>query len=47
MLYGRSPEKAEMKLGLKFLGEPQKGELTRWEEYAQMLLASNEMIYVD
>jgi hypothetical protein len=47
ILFGRSQNKTEEKLALKFLTSKQSGEITRWEEYAQMLLASNEMIYVD
>ena len=47
ILFGRSQDKTEEKLALKFLSSKQSGEITRWEEYAQMLLASNEMIYVD
>jgi Protein of unknown function (DUF1553)/Protein of unknown function (DUF1549)/Planctomycete cytochrome C len=48
-LYGRPPSEHEMNLGLEFLGAP--GEpaekLTRWEQYAQALLAANEFLYVD
>ena len=43
----RSPEREEMKLALEFLRKPESNGLTRWERYAQMLLASNEMMYVD
>ena len=47
--YGRAPEKAEVELALKFLKLPTKADdkLTRWQQYAQVLLASNEMMYVD
>ena len=46
-LYNREPAREEMALAREFLGKPESGEMSRWEQYAQMLLASNEMIYVD
>jgi hypothetical protein len=52
-LYGRPPTGHEMDLGLAFLaGESRAGELdgtklTRWEQYAQVLLSANEFLYVD
>jgi hypothetical protein len=47
--FGRAPEKAELDLALRFLKLPTKPDdkLTRWQQYAQVLLASNEMMYVD
>src|SRR5262249_21243311 len=47
--FGRKPEKAELDLALRFLKLPAKSDdkLTRWQQYAQVLLASNEMMYVD
>jgi hypothetical protein len=36
-----------MKLALEFLAKPAAPEMTRWEQYAQLLLVSNEMLYVD
>ncbi len=47
LLFGREPEKGEVKLALDFLGKPPAPEMSRWEQYAQLLLASNEMLYVD
>jgi hypothetical protein len=47
LLYGRPPERGETQLALEFLGKPETPEMPRWEQYAQMLLASNEMLYVD
>jgi hypothetical protein len=47
LLFGRDPEKAETKLGLEFLCRPGPAEMSRWEQYAQLLLVSNEMLYVD
>jgi len=46
-LFARQPDRAEMKLALEFLRKPDAPGMTRWEQYAQMLLASNEMLYVD
>jgi hypothetical protein len=46
-LFGREPERIEVKLALDFLRKPPAPEMTRWEQYAQLLLASNEMLYVD
>jgi hypothetical protein len=47
--FDRAPSKREKELALKFLQVPQGKEekLTRWQQYAQVLLASNEMMYVD
>jgi hypothetical protein len=36
-----------MKLGIEFLQEPEVSPMTRWQQYAQILLASNEALYVD
>jgi hypothetical protein len=47
MVFGREPSRAELKVALAFLGKPETGEMSRWEQYAQMLLVSNEMFYVD
>src|SRR6185503_13433512 len=47
LLFSRPPEESELKLALEFLKKPDAPEMTRWEEYAQLLLASNEMLYVD
>ena len=47
LLFGRAPETVEMKLAIEFLHRPAASGMSRWEEYAQLLLASNEMMYVD
>jgi hypothetical protein len=47
MLFARAPSAAEMKLGIEFLQEPEVSPMTRWQQYAQILLASNEALYVD
>jgi len=52
-IFGRPPEAEELSLGLDFLHRPapaadSKTEPpSRWEQYAQILLASNEAMYVD
>jgi mono/diheme cytochrome c family protein len=47
-LYGRPPTGEELQLGLDFLAAgPLKSQLTRWEQYAQVLLSANEFLYVD
>jgi hypothetical protein len=47
--FDRAPSKREKELALDFLKVPQTKDekLTRWQQYAQVLLASNEMMYVD
>ncbi len=47
MLFGRDADPSELKIALEFLRRPAAAGMTRWEQYAQMLLASNEMLFVD
>ncbi len=47
LILGRDPDRTEKKLALDFLKGPSTPELSRWDEYAQALLISNEMFYVD
>jgi cytochrome c553 len=51
VLYGRPATEREVKLGLEFLAalEPTgpKPTLSRWEQYAQVLLSTNEFAFVD
>ena len=47
LLFGREPSREELTLALDFLAKPARGEMSRWEQYAQILLGSNEMMYVD
>ena len=47
LLFAREPDREEMQVALEFLRQPESNAMTRWEQYAQMLLASNEMMYVD
>ena len=47
--YQRSPSDKELSLGVKFTSAKPNptDKLTRWQQYAQILLASNELMYVD
>jgi Protein of unknown function (DUF1553)/Protein of unknown function (DUF1549) len=50
MLYGREATDSEVRLGLDFLQEARKDSTenpTAWQQYAQVLLSSNEFIFVD
>jgi len=54
LLYGRSPEPKETALGLRFVkgaakqaDPPGPARLAPWEQYAQVLLLGNEMVFVD
>ena len=47
LLFGREPEKDAIDLALGFLKKPTTAQMSRWEEYAQMLLVCDEMLYVD
>jgi predicted phosphohydrolase len=47
LLFAREPDDAERSLALDFLRKPTSSAMTRWTQYAQSLLASNEMLYVD
>jgi cytochrome c553 len=49
LLYGRPVTERELRLGLAFLagGSASGQALTRWEQYAQVLLSTNEFLYVD
>lgn len=49
LLYGRPVTEPELRLGLEFLqGSDEPGvTLTRWQQYAQVLLGANEFMFVD
>ena len=49
MAYQRTPSDKELSLGTKFTATKANpaDKLTRWQQYAQILLASNELMYVD
>ncbi|MFQ5730525.1 MAG: PSD1 and planctomycete cytochrome C domain-containing protein [Planctomycetaceae bacterium] len=46
-VFGRPVTKDELSLGLQFLRKPDTGHPARWEQYAQVLLASNELLMID
>ncbi|MCH8924392.1 MAG: DUF1553 domain-containing protein, partial [Planctomycetes bacterium] len=50
LLYGRSPKAEEKQLGLEFVSDTadkaDKTAVSRWQQYAQVLLSSNEFMYV-
>jgi cytochrome c553 len=50
LLYGREATDSEVRLGLEFLGgigAPSPGNSSAWQQYAQVLLSSNEFIFVN
>lgn len=49
LLYGRPTTTNELQMGLQFLGAESSTQpgLPRWEQYAQVLLSTNEFLYVD
>ncbi len=46
LLYGRPPSEKEVRLGLAFLGNGD-DRLARWSQYTHVLLAANEMLFLD
>lgn len=46
-LFGRKPTAAERELALEFLGDQDDKHAERWKQYAQVLLASNELLMID
>ncbi len=47
LLYGRPATPQELQMGLAFLAGSAEGSLSRWEQYSQVLLSTNEFLYVD
>jgi hypothetical protein len=54
LVFGRGPEAEEVRLGLAFLDAAEasnqgseKSKLTPWEQYAQVVMLSNEFMFVD
>jgi hypothetical protein len=47
VLHGRAPSDAELELGLSFVDVPASDRMSRWSQYAQVLLASNEVLLLD
>jgi hypothetical protein len=45
LLYARSPSDEESRLGITFLGSD--AALERWQQYVHVLLAANELLYID
>jgi hypothetical protein len=44
---GRDPEPDELSWAMDFLARPAASTMGRWEQLAQVLLVSNELMYVD
>lgn len=49
LLFGRTPDQQELELANQFISQPnpKDAKLTRWEQYCQALLGSNEFLYID
>jgi TorA maturation chaperone TorD len=47
LLFAREPDREELDLAVAFLRQTDESAVSRWERYAQVLLASNEALYVD
>ncbi len=47
ILFSRNASKAEIAIGLHFLGDSPEVRLKNWPSYVQALLASNEMLFLD
>jgi hypothetical protein len=47
LLYGRNPLPEELSLAVDYLQKPDAQGMSRWDRYAQVLLVSNEMLYID
>lgn len=46
-LFSRPPTERELQLGLKFLDSGRHKGIRRWQQYAHVLLASNEFMFID
>jgi hypothetical protein len=47
LVFARDPDASELRLAIEFVNGPAAEGVSRWEQYAQALLASNEALYVD
>ncbi len=47
LLFSREPAKSEVEIALEFLRRPEAPQMKRLAQYSQILLASNEMLYLD
>ena len=47
LLFSRKPDPAELEIGMQFVSAPSDGsQLSNWDRYAQVLLSSNEFMFV-
>ncbi len=47
LLFSRSPSEEELQMGIRFLsGSSSRAELSPWQQYGQVLMSSNEFMYV-
>jgi hypothetical protein len=44
LLFGRLPDEKELQIGLQYVSD---GKIQSWQTYAQVLLGSNEFIFLD
>jgi hypothetical protein len=47
LLFGRSAQRREMELATAFLSSTSESPMSRWEQYTQALMATNEIMYLD
>ena len=50
LAFARNPNPGEVQVGLRFIEAPasaERSQLTAWQQYAQVLLMTNEMMFVD
>ena len=50
LVLARDPDANEVKVGLRFIESPlgpERSQLSAWQMYAQVLLLTNEMMFVD
>jgi hypothetical protein len=50
LVFARNPDASEIQVGLRFLEAPpgsERSQLTPWQQYAQVLLMTNEVMFVD
>ena len=47
LIYGRAITEQEQKLALEFLSAESADPKAAWQQYCQVLLASNELLYLD
>jgi hypothetical protein len=47
LAFQRDPSREEMKLALRFLHTPSRSNLDAWQKYAQVILMSDELVFID